>query len=151
MRRYLAVGAALVAVLALALAAVGCGGSSDKKSLSKAEFLKKGNAICRKGNQELDAAGKKIFSSNKKPSKAQMTAFVKGSIIPGVQREVDGIRGLGAPKGDESKVKAIVDAAQAGIDKGKQNPLSLAQQGEGPFKHADDLAKAYGLTVCGSG
>lgn len=149
MRRYLAVGAALVAVLVLAVAAVGCGGS-DKKTLSKAEFLKKGNAICQKGNQEIQAAGQKIFTSKKRPPQAKLLAFAKGTILPSVQQQVNQIRDLGAPKGDESKVKAIVDAAQAGVDKAKQNPAVLTQQGEGPFKRADALARAYGLKVCGS-
>ena len=149
MRRYLAVGSALVAVLVLALAATGCG-SSDKKTPSKAEFLKKGNAICTKGNKEIEAAGRKLFTSQKRPPRAKMLAFAKDTILPSVQRQVDQIRALGAPKGDEKKVKAIVDAAQAGIDKAKKNPLLLTQQGEGPFKQADTLARAYGLKVCGS-
>ena len=52
--------ALIVAISAVALVAAGCGSSDDSTtdstaSLTKGEFLKQGNAICAKGNQELEA------------------------------------------------------------------------------------------------
>jgi len=58
---------------------------------------------------------------------------------------------LGAPAGDKAKVSAIVNAAQSALDKAKKNPIVLTQNGPDPFKKANQLSKAYGLTVCGSG
>ena len=144
----------LACLAALALVGAGCGSdkSSEKSSISKAEFVKKGNAICSQGNKEIEAKGRKVFGGtpNKKPSKAKMKEFASTVLLPSVEDQVNKIRALGAPKGDEAKVKAILDAADEGIQKGKQNPLSLAQEGPGPFQKANKLATAYGLKVCGS-
>lgn len=139
----------LVAVLALALVAAGCG--SSKKSISKAEFDRKGNAICAAGNKEIESKGRAMFANRKgKPSDAELKKFSTEVLIPSVEKQVNQLRDLGAPKGDEDKVKAILDAADEGIQKGKQDPLSLTQEGAGPFEKANKLAKDYGLTVCGS-
>ena len=145
----------LVCVLAAGLLAAGCGSSDksgEKSSITKAEFVKKGNAVCAQGNKEIDAAGKKLFGKdpNKRPSKAKLEEFATTVLIPSVEDQVSKIRALGAPKGDEAKVKAILDAADQGIQKGKQDPLSLTNEGSDPFAKANKLAKAYGLTVCGS-
>ena len=68
-----------------------------------------------------------------------------------MQSQVDRIKALGAPRGDEAKVKTIVDAAQQAVTKSKQNPVVLLRNGPGPFAKANKLASAYGLKVCGSG
>jgi hypothetical protein len=147
----------VLVVLALALVAAGCGSDDNKKSggssssISKAEFLRKGNAICAAGNKEINAQGKKLFGSNqKRPSKAKMKQFASTVLIPSVQKQVDQIKALGAPKGDEAQVNAITAAAQDGIDKGKQDPLALTSDKADPFKKANKLAREYGLKACGS-
>ena len=147
----------LLAVLAIALVAAGCGsskksGESGSSKITKAEFLRKGNAICAQGNKELDAQGKKLFAGQKsKPTKAQIAEFAKKYAIPSVEKQVNGIRALGAPAGDEDKVKAILDAADEGVAKLKQDPAALAaSEGSDPFAKANKLARDYGLTVCGS-
>jgi len=143
-------GAAVVAALALVLGA--CGSSKKKTpALTKTEFLAKGNAICRKGNQQINAVGNRVFSRKHKPTKAQALKFAKDTIIPSVQSQINGVRALGAPSGDQAKVSAIINAAQSALDKAKKNPIVLTQNGPDPFKKANQLSKAYGLTVCGSG
>src|SRR5206468_1627214 len=57
-------GALLISVLSAGLIVAGCGGNGNDNpttTSSKAEFLKKGNAICRKGNQRINKAGRLIF------------------------------------------------------------------------------------------
>ena len=148
----------LVAVLVLALVAVGCGSdkkesSKSKPAITKAEFLRKGNAICTAGNKQIDAKGKKFFAGQKsKPSEAQLKKFATEVLIPNVQQQVDGIRALGSPPGDKAKVKAILDAADQGLAKSKQDPAAIASEGsQDPFARANKLAREYGLKVCGSG
>jgi hypothetical protein len=71
-------------------------------------------------------------------------------LLPSVEDQVSKIRALGAPKGDEDQVNAILDAADEGVQKGKQDPLSLTKEGSaGPFDKANKLANAYGLKTCG--
>jgi hypothetical protein len=142
----------LVAILALLPVAAGCGSSKKSTALSKAEFLKRGNAICKRGNDEINRAAQKIFpNSHAQPSQADEKKFATNTLIPSVQSQIDGIKALGAPKGDESKVKAIINSAQAALDKGKKNPLLLVSNKQHPFAKTNQMARAYGLTVCGSG
>jgi hypothetical protein len=144
------------AMLFAGLVAAGCGSSSSSSSTStvaitKAAFLKQGNAICKKGNKQINAEGKKVFSKGKKPSQAQMTQFATGTLIPKIQAQISGVKALGAPKGDEAQVNAIVVSAQSALDKGKKNPTLLVSNNTNLFKHTNQLSNAYGLTVCAGG
>ena len=158
MRSTLTRGMMLAATLALVVVAAGCGSSKSKSTvttpaLTKSEFLKRGNAICKKGNQQINQVAHKVFPNRKaRPSRAQVTKFATGTIIPSVQSQISGVKALGAPKGDEAKVNAIVTTAQAALDRAKKDPLVLTTSSKrDPFAKANKLAKAYGLTVCGSG
>jgi hypothetical protein len=46
-------------------------------------------------------------------------------------------------------VKAIVDAAEEGVDEVEENPTSITAENGGPFAKANRLAREYGLTTCG--
>ena len=157
MRSTLTRGMMLAATLALVVVAAGCGSSKSKSTvttpaLTKSEFLKKGNAICKKGNQQISQVAHKVFPNRKaRPSRAQMIKFATDTVIPSVQGQISGVKALGAPQGDEAKVNAIVTTAQAALDRAKKDPALLESNKSTPFAKANKLAKAYGLTVCGSG
>ncbi len=142
---------ALTGASVLLLAACGSSGSDTTATITKAAFLKQGNAICANGNKEIDQASNEIFKSvpaNQQPSQAQLEEFVNGTIIPSVEGQVAAIDALPVPSGDEAQVQAILDAAQQGIEQGKQDPASLTGNGD-PFAKANKLANEYGLTECG--
>jgi hypothetical protein len=146
----------LILVAILSLVAAGCGSSNNDSTsttaaLSKSQFLKKGNAICKKGNQKINQAAKQVFAPHKKPSKAEETKFATDTLIPTVQSEINGVNALGAPKGDEAKVNQIVNSAQAALDKGKKDPTLFFSNKTDPFKESNKITTAYGLTVCGGG
>jgi hypothetical protein len=140
---------AVVALLAAGAIATGCGssdGNSDSTttaSLTKAEWIAKADAICKQGNQEINQATKQFQG---KPTQAQFDQFATDTLAPSVQKQVDQIRALSAPGGNEAQVNAILDAAEADVNKVKANPSSI--QGD-PFADANKLARAYGLKVCG--
>jgi hypothetical protein len=151
---------ALVAILTVGLVAAGCGSSSSTSTtaaLTKAEFLKQGNAICKKGNQQINKVAHQTFNPKKYPNgpppKSVQTKFVTDTVIPSVQGQIDGIKALGAPTGDEAQVKAIVDAAQSALDKAKADPTLMFQNNpkNDPFAKANQLTTSYGLTACGGG
>ena len=160
MRRSPNRGLALVAILTVGLVAAGCGSSnssttSTTAALTKAEFLKQGNAICKKGNQQISKVAHQTFAKkqypNGPPPKSVQTKFATGTVIPSVQSQIDGVKALGAPTGDEAQVKAIVDSAQSALDKAKADPTLLLQNKNNPFAKSNQLAKSYGLTACGGG
>lgn len=145
MRRRLIGGLTFAAIFSVGLVATGCGSSDD--NLTKAEFLKQGNAICKKGNQEINKAANATFKKGQKPTKAQITKFANDTLIPSVEEQVNGIRDLNPPSADEDQVNKILDEADSALDKTKSDP-SIFASNQDPFKKANKLAKDYGLTAC---
>ena len=129
--------------LAALLVIAGCGGSDH---LSKPDFIAQGNAICKKGNDKINAAFKAL---DRNAPQAKFVQVTKQTAIPQIQGEIDGVDNLAAPKGDEDTVQKIVDDARAALDKVKADPAILGHSD--PFKQANKEANAYGLKECGSG
>lgn len=138
----------VAAALATGLIAAGCGGDDDSDSssdLTKAEFITQADAICKSGNDALNAAPQP-------KSQADVEAFVTSTVVPNVQKQVDGVRDLGAPSGDEDQINAMLDSVQKGIDTLEADPSIVTQQGaEDPFADGNQKAKDYGLQECGQG
>ncbi len=148
--------ALLAGALAIALIAAGCGSSSDDStaSITKAEFIKKSDAACTKGNEQIESefqsyARKNGISEKKEPTEAQSTQLSETILLPAVQQEVEEIRALGAPSGEEDKVNAVLDAVEEGIEKGEEDPGSLVTENPAAFAKANKLANEYGFKVCG--
>jgi hypothetical protein len=138
----------LVCALAVGLVAAGCG-SSDDDSLTKAEFLKQGNAICSKGNKEINQGAKSTFTTKQEPSKAELNKFAEDTLIPSVQGQIDDFRDLNPPSELEDQVNSFLDDAQAALDKGKADPSTLTSDKQDPFKDVNQTAVKLGLKACG--
>ncbi len=141
--------ACLLGVLAL----TGCGGS---KAPSKAEYLKKANAICTEFNNKGAAATRGLARNPQHPTPREAQAMVK-ELDPITRQSVSRTRALKPPKGDEKKVKAIYDAADEGTaayERASKSPkaslaaITSAGTAHDPYGRANALAKAYGLTAC---
>ncbi len=147
LRRLAPLAGVTLATLAGALLAAGCGSSgsdtSTSAALSKADFVAQANAICSKGNKATDAAGAQLHHGM---SGAQIAAVVNKSFVPAVQVEIDGIRALGAPAGDESTVSSMLDLAQADLDEVKADPSLIGDSNQ--FADFAKVAHPYGLTSC---
>ena len=135
-------------LFALAALIAGCGGddegSGSGEPLTKAEFLEQGNAICAEGNEAINAAAGDL-NQNSPPEEIQ--AFASETLVPEVQNQIDGLRGLSPPEGDEATVEAILDAAQEANDQVEEDPSAITSN-EDPFNEANDLASEYGLQEC---
>jgi hypothetical protein len=76
----------------------------DHRRPRQAEFLKTGNAICEKGNQQIGkAANKQLPKTGPKPSKAQLTKFATDTIIPSVQTQINQIEAWARRAGDQAR------------------------------------------------
>jgi hypothetical protein len=141
------------------LVAAGCGGDDDDEAagttapsepLSRQEFVIAADAICASGDREIERQAAQTFG-NQEPSEEEIEQFATDTIIPNIQSQVDQLRMLVPPEGDEEEVTAILDAAQSGVDEVEQDP-SLAAEGSdagGAFTEANNLARDYGLKDCG--
>jgi hypothetical protein len=153
----------LAVCVAIAMIVGGCGGgddttdstaTADSPELTKAQFLKQGNAICAKANEELNGEVAKFFKENglgekQQPSTAELTEVAEDFVTPIVGRQVEEIRQLGSPAGEEQQVEKILSAAEEGIKKSEEDPDSLLAGENSAFGKANQLAKEYGLKTCG--
>jgi hypothetical protein len=147
-------GLLVVGVLSItALGFAGCGSGGKAKTatvdsaapaISKSEFVRKGNAICAKGNADSKAAGAKL---GPEPAEAKVVAFVKRIDVPTVQAQIDALKALGAPPGDAATVAKMLTLAQAGVDAVKAQP-TIVISGRDVFARFARVAHPYGLTSC---
>jgi ABC-type Fe3+-hydroxamate transport system substrate-binding protein len=154
--------ALLIAALAAAIAA-GCGGSSSSdssegdstsppttvttSSLSKSVFVKRADAICIKGAEQVEKALAQVSKLKGKAAETAIESF--GGGFAGMVNSVAGeIQELGAPQGDEAQVEAILAAMGSAVTAAREHPTksleALAQQ----FQQSDKLSGVYGLKSC---
>jgi len=67
-------------------------------------------------------------------------------IVPSIEGEIHGIRALQSPAGDEAQVKKILVELHKVINQAETDPSA---HGYYPYKKAEAVADAYGLTSCG--
>src|SRR6478672_13036806 len=150
----------LAALVAIAAVVAGCGSSSSETtettaSISKAEFLTQGNAICKAGNKEINEGYEEFSKENnlnhKKPSKAQFEELSETVLIPSVSKQIDEVRELGTPEGEEAEIEEFLGNAEEALEELEEKPsLSGAEGKEEPFFNVNKEATAIGLAACGA-
>jgi hypothetical protein len=164
-------GKGLLPVLALLLAACGGGddaastntegGISDKQP-SKAAYLARGDAICADAQAELARLQPKVKQARAASGDRQV------ELATGVWREqiriLDGfssdIKALGAPAGDEERIREFARSLDEGerigreitshLEDGEEPPQSLVEDYAQAAYRGNTLAQAYGFKVCGN-
>lgn len=160
----------LASLLAIASIGVGCGGGSDgdgeeaasssqTASISRAEFIEKADAVCGKGQKQVKAEYAAYLEENdieelgeggesETEAEARMADIIEAA-IPALRQQLEGIRELGAPAGEEARVSAYLEAAEAGIEKGEEDPRAMFTSSKALFAQSDKLAGEIGFKVCG--
>ena len=142
------------ALAALSIAA-GCGGGDSDSGggeISKAAFIKKADAICAKNNERMAKASVALIKRKNfaNPTRAEYEAVVDKALVPGVKREVEELKALGAPNGDEDVVNSMITALEEGVETAERDPKAVSTSSDAIFGIASRLAGEYGLKVCGS-
>lgn len=147
---------ALVALVALI---AGCGGgdsttgatTTSEAPLTKAEFIRKGDAICQTGNEASTTEIEQFAKENgfgSEPSKAQFEEVVTEVLVPNLAQQADELDALVPPAEDKDRTEAIVASVREAITEIEKNPTSLE---ENALAKPIRLEKAYGFKVCGGG
>jgi hypothetical protein len=140
---------ALCLAFALALGAMGCGGSSaagtTAEASTKAAFIKAGDEICEKADQRQKAALQAQAPEN--PDKAEQERLVRAYGLPAIQSEAEQLDGLAVPDQYQAEVHALVLAIEEAVRKAEENPGSVLS-GSGPFVGAEKLASDFGFDAC---
>jgi hypothetical protein len=150
----------LAGILAVGLLATGCGGggdggganasgaeapptaNSDVSHIPKAVFVRRANAICVQARKEYAAEYE---------TKTGSFATKDNPIFTSYQTEVDRIRALGTPRGDEDQVEELLDTLQQAVDAGELPGGRGVPRANVLLTKFGPLAAAYGLTHCPTG
>ena len=139
---------ALLVVLVLALLA-GCSQEPEAKpvretpKLSKADFLSRGNEICRQASAELERRQAKVDTST--PAKARRA--VRNLIVPNLREQVADLRGLRGPARLERQLTPVLADADRVLDFIDEDPSRYADN-DLIFEQVDDGLTSLGLTDC---
>ncbi len=154
--------ALLFGALAIAVVVAGCGSSSNESSssITKAELIKKGDAICAKAEKKNEGefeefAEENGLSEKKEPTEAQNEEIATSILLPSVSGQLEDIRALGAPEGEEEQVDEILETVEGEVEEAEAEPSLLFEAeeekgGESPFASGNRMAREYGFKVCGS-
>jgi len=134
-------------------------GGGGASSISKAEFIKEADGVCTAGKKQVESEyaaylkKKGIKEINPKTSsrpeaEAQATEVIETIAIPALRKQLDTIKALGVPDGDE-QVSGYVAAVEKGIKEGEGEPVALFASADKVFAEADKLADEIGFKVCG--
>lgn len=146
-------------LFALALVpAAGCGGDSEREAApattatpTKSQFLERADEICLSYESQIEAAGDELFAGRRRPSAAESREFAAEVAIPKLREEIEAIRALGVPQGDEQPIEAILAAAARGVEQIRRDPGVLIGAAPPALRKAGRLARRYGSRECGSG
>lgn len=135
--------------------ACGDGGEGDRypagvtQPLSKVEFLREADRICRSSESRIEAAADGLLAGRGRPDPAEVKQVALAVAVPALETEVRAIRALGAPSGDSGEVEAILAATERGVAEIKADPAALADGPPAALRRAQRLAEQYGSTQCG--
>jgi hypothetical protein len=136
--------------IAVALIAAGCGSSSNSPSLTKAEFIKQGDALCKKIEKERQTNIETFIRQSadpKKPlDKKQVGELALKAALPPLRHEAEELRALGVPS--EPQATEIIEEFEKASDKFEENAKSGRGETVDPFNNAQLRARTYGFKSC---
>jgi hypothetical protein len=142
-------------LLILLIFAAACGDGREEpkgqeKTVSKAEFVRQGNQICRESMEDFN----QLFETDFPVIPSQVPAFFQKA-APIFEKQISDLRDLGTPEGDQDEVREILEAgdkAAADFEAATRDERRAVElfSAEGGQNEADfeEKAKAYGLTEC---
>jgi len=138
-----------VCLLAVAALVSGCGGGDDgPPALTNDVFITKADKICAQGEVDLQDRVRATFG-NDAPTEEEGITFTTTETIPLLNLQIEGLRALTPPDGDEETVNEIWDAMEDGVKTLQDNP-ETALSGTDPMADAMELARSYGFRSCGA-
>jgi hypothetical protein len=161
--RYRAGCVATLSVLAVVVLSTlsACGGGGDSAtasaagsfagtaSITKAVFIKRGNAICRRalGEQEATVAAAEMkVGHGRSVSAAQRERLLIALTPQFFERKTEELASLPVPAGDETQVRAIVVGYERGVREIEAKPVTVVKGT--PFLAGRKAAGRYGLSEC---
>jgi hypothetical protein len=152
---------ALMALMVMgAVLVAGCGSGGDDTATAtatptKAVFIRKADVICRNAREAIINGSIPKLEAVAGTPKAQPVEFelISSLLIPTLEEEVEDLRALGTPAGDETKIEKILQLTEHAIAEAKTEPETYTQgstykQGSEHYGKAYQLSLNYGMKEC---
>lgn len=142
-------------VLAIVASGCGGGGGSDtaESAVTKAQFIKRGDEICRTAQESKEQGIVAWQEKSEKEGKGlgDFSAKELGHVyltvaLPPVKKAADELAELTPPAGD-AEAEELVESMASTVKAIEEEPTQGIE--EGPYEAPDKLAQAYGFKVCG--
>ncbi len=146
--------AAIAGVCAGALALTACGGGGGSTSgavgVSKAAFVKRADAICKKSlkhqNATMTTISERLASEGGSSVSTERMELVMKAIVPTQQRMVAALSSLEAPEADGAMIEKVLSGLEKGIERLEDKP-SVAFESV-VVTPANLAIEKYGLPEC---
>jgi hypothetical protein len=122
----------------------GDGGNDDGGSLTKAQYIQQGDAIC----QKVPTAYQGLFEQLPKAQQENPRQSVPKAAIPPLKTAIGEFETLGAPAGEDAKAAEIIAAFEKAIAGLEQNPMGELAGPNSSFAEFSELTQQYGFQVC---
>jgi len=148
------IAAVLGVALAAALSACGADGGETVPTgtLTKPQFLRKAEAVCRRSMEELnkaDLAAWRKYEPDHTTTDEAVLNKISLALIPAKEREVRRLRAVGLPKGDERYVYDMLQVWDEGLEEAREDPSLIREAGPGTGLYKSyEMASTYGLEGC---
>jgi hypothetical protein len=130
----------------------GAPAKSETTLLSKAQFVQRASALCRRLTKRKLAKTEAYLEEQSAQGVSRpvlLADAAKAVLMPIVEARIAGIRKLGVPAGDEAEVEAMLAGQEEGIEQVKA--LKKFVEGESLlpyFAESNKLFESYGLSAC---
>jgi hypothetical protein len=126
--------------------------ATSSEPLTKAQFIKAADDLCRKGGETIRTdiqRNKEAYGMGfgNQPNNKEREEVTLDIIIPVIAIQTEEIAALVPPEGDEASIEAIVAALEKGVRVTEEEP-SVVIKGPNPFEEASQLSQEYGFKVC---
>lgn len=137
-------------LLIASVALSACGGGGGGAELTKAEFIARADAICRKADQEQEKHLLAYSPKHQKQLKTQagINAMIRAVGVPPLEAEANEIEALVPPKQDAKEVEAIVEGIRQATAEGMKDPAKFEEGPTGAFARVNKLAAQFGFKAC---
>lgn len=116
-------------VLLLGLGAAGCG-SSGHSGLTRAQLIKRGDAICKRHTEVITAGATKLLAGGKLPTPAKFGRFAFGTIIPQYSAQIDQLAALKPPASIKSPYERWLADSRATLARVRANPVIIQSRSQ---------------------
>ncbi len=142
--------ASLLVVAGIAVLLVSCGGGSDDEpALTKSQYVKQANQVCKEGLHEKDQKVKAVAEQKGQEALADPEAaqsLIEEAVIPTYDSTIEELKELTPPVNDEETIAKMIGKYDSAMQATKSDPAAAFEKN--PFAQADKSAAGYGLSSC---